>query len=68
VDAERARLEKQLDKVRADEAKSEAKLNNENFVNNAPAHVVETERQRIADFARQIDLLAEQLEKLAELG
>ncbi|MEM9402917.1 MAG: valine--tRNA ligase [Pseudomonadota bacterium] len=68
VDAERARLEKQLDKVRADETKSEAKLNNENFVNNAPAHVVETERQRIADFARQIDLLAEQLEKLAELG
>ncbi|MEM8684158.1 MAG: valine--tRNA ligase [Pseudomonadota bacterium] len=68
VDAERARLGKQLAKVRADEAKSEAKLKNENFVNNAPAHVVEVERQRIADFARQIDLLSEQLEKLAELA
>jgi valyl-tRNA synthetase len=37
-------------------------------VNNAPADVVTQEKQRAADFERQIAQLSEQLEKLDELG
>ncbi len=67
VDAERKRLGKQLDKVQADLDRARAKLDNPNFVNNAPPDVVTQEKQRAADFERQIAQLSEQLEKLAEL-
>jgi len=68
VDAERARLEKQQDKLQADLARTRGKLSNENFVNNAPADVVMQERQRAAEFERTIAQLTEQLGKLAELA
>ncbi|MDX2411275.1 MAG: valine--tRNA ligase [Woeseiaceae bacterium] len=68
VDAERARLEKQLDKVNVDLARTNGKLGNEKFVNNAPADVVTKERQRAADFEKTITQLNEQLEKLADLS
>ncbi|MCP4301324.1 MAG: valine--tRNA ligase [Gammaproteobacteria bacterium] len=68
VDAERQRLEKRMDKVRDDLARTNGKLGNENFVNNAPADVVTQERERAADFERTITQLTEQLEKLHELG
>jgi len=67
VDAERARLEKQQDKLTADLERTRAKLDNEKFVRNAPADVVTKERQRAAEFERTIAQLGEQLEKLAEL-
>jgi valyl-tRNA synthetase len=67
VAAERARLEKQLLKVNADLAKTQGKLGNANFVNNAPAEVVTQEKQRAVEFEKTIAQLAEQLEKLAEL-
>ena len=35
VDAERARLDKQMEKVQAELSKATGKLGNENFVNNA---------------------------------
>ena len=68
VDAERKRLGKQLDKVQADLGRARGKLDNPNFVNNAPADVVTQEKQRAADFERQIAQLTEQLEKLDALG
>jgi valyl-tRNA synthetase len=68
VDAERARLEKQLQRISADLAKAQGKLGNTNFVNNAPSAVVTQEKQRAIDFEKAIAQLAEQLEKLAELG
>jgi len=67
VDAERARLEKQKQKAQADLAKTQAKLGNDKFVNNAPADVVTQERQRAVDFEKTIAQLDEQLDKLAEL-
>jgi valyl-tRNA synthetase len=67
VDAERARLEKQLDKVNVDLARTQGKLGNDNFVNNAPADVVTKEKQRAVEFKKTITQLNEQLEKLAEL-
>ncbi|MBT8086927.1 MAG: valine--tRNA ligase [Gammaproteobacteria bacterium] len=68
VAAERARLDKQIGRVRADLAKSEGKLGNKEFVNNAPAAVVSQERARVADFKNTLSQLAEQIEKLDELA
>jgi valyl-tRNA synthetase len=68
VDAERKRLGKQLEKLRTDLDRARAKLDNPNFVNNAPANVVTQEKQRAAEFERQAAQLSEQLEKLDELG
>ena len=68
VDAERARLDKQMDKVRADLARTTGKLGNENFVNNAPPAVVSQERERAVEFEKTISQLTEQLEKLDELA
>jgi valyl-tRNA synthetase len=67
VAAERKRLGKQMDKVQADLSRARAKLDNPNFVNNAPADVVTQEKQRAAEFERQAAQLSEQLEKLDEL-
>ena len=68
VDAERARLEKQQDKLSADLARNRAKLDNANFVNNAPADVVTKEKQRSDELQKQLGQLGEQLEKLNELA
>jgi valyl-tRNA synthetase len=68
VEAERARLDKQMGKVRAELAKAKGKLNNENFVNNAPPAVVEQERERVAEFEKTLMQLEEQLRKLDELA
>ena len=68
VEAERARLEKQMDKTNAELAKANGKLANENFVNNAPPAVVTQERERVAEFEKTIAQLTEQLQKLDELA
>ena len=68
VDAEAKRLGKQLEKVQTDLDRARSKLDNPNFVNNAPADVVTQEKQRAADFERQIAQFSEQLEKLDDLG
>ena len=68
VDAEKSRLTKQLDKAKAELAKAEAKLSNENFVNNAPPAVVTQEKERVAAFKATIESLSEQLAKLDELA
>ena len=68
VEAERARLDKQMDKVRAELAKANGKLGNEKFVNNAPPAVVAQERERVADFEKTLTHLSEQVQKLDELA
>ncbi len=68
VDAERARLEKQQNKLNADLTRNRAKLDNANFVNNAPADVVTKEKQRSDELQKQLGQLGEQLEKLNELA
>jgi valyl-tRNA synthetase len=67
VDAERARLGKLRARAEADLARSRGKLANPEFVNNAPAAVVTQEKERAAEFERQITQLDEQLAKLAEV-
>jgi valyl-tRNA synthetase len=67
VDAERSRLDRQRRKAEADLKRSEARLANENFLNNAPGDVVTQEKERVTEFERQITQLDEQLARLAGL-
>ena len=64
LDAERARLDKELKRVEGELAKSRGKLASETFVQNAPAAVVEQERQRLVDWSAQREALATQRAKL----
>jgi valyl-tRNA synthetase len=62
--AERARLDKELARVDVEIGKSQGKLGNATFVDNAPAAVVDQERQRLADWTAQHDALQAQRRKL----
>lgn len=62
--AERARLDKELKRVEGELAKSTNKLASDTFVQNAPAAVVEQERQRLTDWTAQRDALAAQRARL----
>jgi valyl-tRNA synthetase len=66
--AEIERLGKRIAKAREDLGKTNAKLNNENFVRNAPPQVVATERERAAELERTIASLEEQLARIRKLG
>lgn len=64
LDAERARLDKEIKRVSAELEKSRNKLASETFVANAPAAVVEQERQRLADWGAQHQALTSQRQRL----
>lgn len=64
VEAEKARLGKEIDKLQAEINKCNGKLNNERFVSKAPPAVVEQEKQRLADFTATTEKLQAQLGKL----
>ncbi|MBA4344796.1 MAG: valine--tRNA ligase [Methylibium sp.] len=64
VEAEQARLSKEITRLDGEIAKATAKLGNESFVARAPAAVVEQERQRIADFSNTVVRLRAQLSQL----
>ncbi len=64
IEAERARLEKELEHARKFVAGIERKLANEKFVQNAPAPVVERERKKLADGKERIKILEEALQRL----
>ena len=68
VEAERARLGKEVARCESDLQKLTGKLSNEAFVSKAPAEVVEKERQRAKDLEASLTTLAEQLQQLAELA
>ncbi len=61
------RLEKQLERERKGEQVASNKLANERFVANAPAAVVDKERQRLAEHSARVTELETQLEKLRVL-
>jgi valyl-tRNA synthetase len=63
-DAERARLAKQIEKLEKELAGINAKLNNQNFLNNAKAEVVENERQRLAETGTKLSLTKDLLADL----
>jgi valyl-tRNA synthetase len=64
LDAERARLQKEIAKVEADIKRVNAKLGNPNFVANAPEEVVEQEHERLAEADGRRAKVLEALERL----
>ncbi|MEL6227423.1 MAG: class I tRNA ligase family protein, partial [Pseudomonadota bacterium] len=65
MDAERARLGKEIERARDEIAKIDAKLANPKFVERAPEDVVEENRERRVDFEGQITRLEAALRQIA---
>jgi valyl-tRNA synthetase len=65
VDAERTRLNKDLEGARRDRAAAEAKLGNPEFTAKAPEKVVATMRERLANADQTIERISKQLDALA---
>ena len=64
LDAERARLQKEMAKVEADIKRVDAKLGNPNFVANAPEEIIEQEHERRAEAEDRRAKILEALERL----
>jgi valyl-tRNA synthetase len=67
VEEELARLHKQLAREDVDLKKSESKLGNKRFVDNAPAAVVEQERQRLVSHQANVENLQLQIQQLESM-
>ena len=66
--AEKARLEKAIDKAKAEAARIQGKLSNEKFVANAKPDVVEAERERFTELEQQLASLSVALTRVSEAG
>ena len=64
VDAERSRLEKEIDRVKGVIAGIESKLNNEQFIKRAPAQVIEKEKMKIESMKVTLSKLEENFQPL----
>jgi len=64
VDAERARLSKEVARLESEIAKAHGKLANESFVARAPQAVVAQEKQRLAEFDTALQRVRHQLANL----
>jgi valyl-tRNA synthetase len=64
VEAEKARLDKEIARLQSEIAKTQGKLSNAAFVEKAPHHVVEQEKQRAADFSDTLQKVQTQRRKL----
>ena len=64
VDAERARIGKEIARLEGEIAKAESNLSNASFVDRAPAAVVEQVRKRVADFKANLAELQIQFDRL----
>ena len=64
VAAEKERLSKEINRLTAEIAKANGKLNNESFVARAPAEVVAQEKARVVEFSASLEKLVIQLTKL----
>ncbi len=67
VKAELARLDKLLQREQADLERSQAKMQNRRFLDNAPAEVVAQEQERLAAHRANVDRLRQQVEQLQAL-
>ena len=68
VDAELARLDREIDKIGIEAKKLTGKLSNPKFADNAPAEVVAKERQRLEDFEGSLSQLQEKRSAIAEMA
>ncbi|MGA9423425.1 MAG: valine--tRNA ligase, partial [Rhodanobacteraceae bacterium] len=65
LEAESARIDREIRRIESEIARCNAKLGRQGFVESAPAAIVDQERQRLADFTVTLAALREQREKLA---
>ena len=65
LDAERARLAKEREKVAADRERLERKLSNEGFLAKAAPDIIEKDRAKAAELAEALEALEAQLSELA---
>ncbi len=66
VEAERKKMQEELDYTRGFLLSVEKKLSNERFVNNAPENVVELEKAKMADARAKIEVLESGLASLSQ--
>jgi len=66
-DAELARLDRDIAKIEKNLEKTEAKLGNSNFVDRAPDHVVQVEKDRAEEMRTALAQLREQHEKIQNM-
>ena len=64
LESERTRLAKQIEKLEKEIGGVSAKLNNPNFINNAKAEVVDSERARFEDLNTKLSLTKDLLSDL----
>ncbi len=62
--AERTRLNKELEKARAEVVKVQEKLGNPQFAQKVPAKVLEEHRQRLADWQAKVAQIVQSLAHL----
>ncbi|MFN8487520.1 MAG: valine--tRNA ligase [Caldilineaceae bacterium] len=65
LDAERKRLQKEIENLAKQAQRIEGLLGNPGFTNKAPAEVIERERAKLSDLQSKRDQLAERLSELA---
>jgi valyl-tRNA synthetase len=66
VGAERGRLDKEIARLENEIQKTRSKLSNSNFIDRAPATVVEQERKRMEEFSAALTQLQFQRDKLGQ--
>lgn len=66
MDAERARMKKEVGKLEKEVQRSQKKLSNQKFVDNAPDKVVESERQKGKEWQAKLDAAKDRLASLNE--
>ncbi len=67
LDAERKRIQKDLEQLQKRIGASQGKLNNKGFVKKAPPAIVEKERERLADLEIQLEKVQQRLQDLPQL-
>ncbi|MDI9331040.1 MAG: valine--tRNA ligase [Alphaproteobacteria bacterium] len=65
LEAERARLAKEIARLQGEIAKANGKLSNEAFVAKAPPAVIDQEKKRLTDFSDTLNKMQSQLSRLA---
>ena len=68
IDAELARLDREIDKIGIEAKKLTGKLSNPKFADNAPAEVVAKERHKLEDFEGSLSQLQEKRSAIAEMA
>jgi len=67
VEAEKARLQKEMDKLSGEIKRTEGKLSNPKFVDKAPEAVVNKEKEKLNGFKSTLESLTEQLKKIESI-